>query len=152
MQRRMYHRHRPNLLARVLNRIWAVHFASGVLAPRHGVTLEVRGRHTGRLVSFPLVLVPLDGERYLVSMLGEGTNWVANVRADHGHAVLRRGDAERVRLVEVDVAARPPVLRRFLELAPGARPHAPVDRRAPEAEFARVADRFPVFRVTPDPG
>lgn len=29
----------------------------------------------------------------------------------------------------------------------GARPHVPVDRRAPLAAFAQVADRYPVFRV-----
>ncbi len=39
------------------------------------------------------------------------------------------------------------VLRRYLELAPGGRPHVPVDRRAPLAEFERVANRYPVFRI-----
>jgi hypothetical protein len=41
--------------------------------------------------------------------------------------------------------------RRYLALAPGARAHLPVDRRAPLEEFARIADRYPVFRITPDP-
>ncbi|MGN9893956.1 hypothetical protein [Micromonospora sp. L31] len=40
---------------------------------------------------------------------------------------------------------------RQLHLAPGARPHLPVDRRAPLAEFEAVADRYPVFRVEPAP-
>ncbi|WP_247677750.1 hypothetical protein [Micromonospora sp. C41] len=64
-----------------------------------------------------------------------------------GRVVLRRRRREPVRLVEVPVAQRPPILRRHLALSPGARPHAPVDRRAPLADFARVAPGLPVFRI-----
>jgi hypothetical protein len=56
--------------------------------------------------------------------------------------------AKRVRLEEVDPDARAPILRRYLELAPGGRPHIPVDRHAPVAEFERIAADYPVFRVT----
>jgi hypothetical protein len=52
-----------------------------------------------------------------------------------------------VRLDEVDVADRPPVLKRYLALAPGARGHIPVDRHAPVEAFEDVAARFPVFRI-----
>lgn len=113
------------------------------------MTLELRGRRTGRLISFPLVVAEYEGERYLVAMLGEQTNWVHNVRAAGGAAVLRHGRRTPVRLVEVETSARAPILRRYLELAPGARPHIPVDRHAPLAEFDRIAPRFPVFHVTP---
>jgi hypothetical protein len=58
----------------------------GGLWPNLLVTLEVRGRRTGRLISFPLVMVDYQGERYLVAMLGEGTNWVSNVREAGGQA------------------------------------------------------------------
>jgi len=34
-----------------------------------------------------------------------------------------------------------------LALAPGARPHVPVDRRAPVEEFEQIAPQIPVFRV-----
>ncbi|MEV0003599.1 nitroreductase/quinone reductase family protein [Micromonospora sp. NPDC050980] len=150
----MYRSGRPNRLARVLNGLAARQHAAG-LGPQHWVTLEVRGRRTGRTVALPLVVADHEGERYLVSMLGERVNWVANVRAAGGRAVLRHGGREPVRLVEVDVADRPPILRRHLALAPGARPHVPVDRHAPLAEFARVAPGIPVFRVVaerPVPG
>jgi hypothetical protein len=40
-------------------------------------------------------------------------------------------------------------LRRYLEVAPGARPHLLVDRHAPRVEFERIADQYPVFRITP---
>lgn len=88
-----------------------------------------------------------EGERYLVSMLGEGASWVSNVRAADGQATLRRGGREPVRLVEVDPADRAPILQRYLQIAPGARPHIAVDRHAPLAEFEQIAARHPVFRV-----
>jgi len=53
-----------------------------------------------------------------------------------------------VRLDEVDAGARAPILRRYLAVAPGARPHIPVDRRAPLRDFERIAAQFAVFRVT----
>jgi len=80
-------------------------------------------------------------------MLGE-VNWVRNVRAAGGSAVLRHGRREQVRLVEVPADSRAPVLRRYLAVAPGGRPHIPVDRRAPLEEFQKVAAQFPVFRIT----
>lgn len=137
---------RPNRLASALNRIGAVLSSAG-LWPSRMATLEVRGRRSGRPLSFPVVLAEQDGDRYLVAMLGEGTNWVANVRAAGGRAVLSHGRREAVRLEEVDPGSRAPVLRRYLQVAPGARPHIPVDRRAPLADFEGIADRFPVFRV-----
>jgi len=139
---------RPNRLARVLNRLSVVQVAAGLL-PDRVVTLEVPGRTSGRTVSFPLVAVEQDGATYLVAMLGRRTNWVRNVAANGGRAVLRRrrGEPVAVELQEVDPADRAPILKRFLAVAPGARPHIPVDRHAPLAEFARVAPEHPVFRV-----
>lgn len=115
------------------------------------MTVEVAGRRTGRPISFPVVVTEHEGERYLVSMLGDDANWVRNVRAAGGMAVLRRGGREAVRLEEVDLGARAPILRRYLAVAPGARPHLPVDRRAPLEEFERIGAQFPVFRVRAAP-
>lgn len=94
-------------------------------------------------------MVVAAGERYLVSMLGEGVSWVRNVKAAGGNATLRHGRREEVRLEEVAVDHRAPVLKAYLKRAPGARPHLPVDRDAPLAEFERVSPRFPVFRGVP---
>ena len=82
-----------------------------------------------------------------MSMLGQKAAWVQNVRAARGHAVLKHGRREKVLLQEVEAAKRPPILRRYLELAPGARPHIPVDRRAPLEDFEAIAKDYPVFRI-----
>ncbi len=113
------------------------------------VTLVVKGARTGRSISFPLAMVTLDGERYLVSMLGKDSAWVRNVRAADGHALMRHGRTESVRLVEVTVDDRPLILKLYLQQAPGARPHIPVDKDAPVEVFSAVAADFPVFRVLP---
>jgi F420H(2)-dependent quinone reductase len=145
----MYRGGRPNRLARALNRGWAVAGAAG-LWPSRLVTLEVRGRRTGRLISFPLIVADYEGERYLVAMLGERANWVGNVRAAGGQVALRHGRREVVRLEEVDPRARAAILRRYLEVAPAARALIPVNRKAPLSEFERIAAQYPVFRVVPD--
>lgn len=147
----MYRRGRPGRLARVLNRFWAIQFSAGRLSRKRNMTLEVTGRRTGRLLSFPVVVADYEGERHAVAMLGNDANWVRNVRAAGGQAVLRRGRREAVRLEEVDPAARAPILRRYLEVAPGARPHLPVDWHAQLEEFERIAAQSPVFRVTAVP-
>ncbi len=71
-----------------------------------------------RLISCPLVVADYQGERYLVAMLGQDANWVRNVRAAGGRAVLRHGRREAVRLDENEVGARAPILRRYLADAP----------------------------------
>ncbi len=145
-KRWLYRGQRPNWLARILNRAWAALASSGI-APSHLVTLEVIGRKSGRTISLPLVVAVVEGQRYLVSMLGDNAPWVQNVRAAGGRAVLRSGGREEVQLEEVPADQRAPILRAYLQQAPGARPHLPVDKDAPLAEFQRVAAAFPVFRL-----
>jgi hypothetical protein len=144
----LYQNGRPNWFAKFQNRLSAIAFAAGIRPSRVG-TLVVRGRQSGRPVSFPVVIATFEGRRYLVSMLGARANWVRNVQADGGKAELRHGRCERIRLVELEAARRAPILRRYLELAPGARPHVSVDRRASLEEFERIAPRYPVFRIEP---
>ncbi len=148
LKRWYYRGGRPNRLARALDRCTAALYARGV-GPDYLVTLEVPGRRSGRIVGLPLVAALFEGERYLVSMLGEEANWVRNVRAAGGHAALRHGHREQVRLEEVAPDRRAPVLKAYLGRAPGARAHVPVHKDAPLAEFERVAPRFPVFRILP---
>jgi F420H(2)-dependent quinone reductase len=142
----LYQGGRPNTLTRVINRGWAFVHSLGI-APNYLVTLEVTGRRSGRVISFPLAMVLLDGERYLVSMLGKEAAWVQNVRAAGGQATLRHGRTEHVQLEELAVEKRPRVLKAYLHLAPGARPHIPIDKNAPLEEFQAIAEQFPVFHL-----
>ncbi len=146
----LYRSGRPNWFARVQNRLSAVAFAAGIM-PGRVAELQVRGRRTGRVIGFPIVIADYEGGRYLVSMLGDDVNWVRNLRAAGDRAVLRHGRREAVRLQEVSPPDRAPILRRYLQVAPGARPHIPVDRKAPLADFERVSPGYPVFRILPDP-
>ncbi|MEU5760111.1 nitroreductase/quinone reductase family protein [Nocardia sp. NPDC047648] len=148
-KRRMYQGNRPGTLARVLNRASEWMYSTGVLSPGYAMTLEVLGRRTGRPVKLPIVVAEYEGQRYLVSMLGRDAGWVRNVYAAQGRAFLHRRGREAVQLTEVEAGERAPILRRYLAVAPGARPHFPIDRSAGLGEFARIADQYPVFRIDP---
>ena len=142
----LYRGQKPGWIAKALNRMWA-NTASKKVMDNGLVTLEVIGRKSGQVVSLPLVMVTVDGQRYLASMLGDNTQWVRNVRAAGGKAVLRNGGHEDVQLEEIPADRRAPLLKAYLQAAPGARPHVPVDKDAPLAEFEKIAAEFPVFRV-----
>lgn len=146
LRRWLYRGRRAHRLARLANRVQARLAAIG-LGPARVVVLQVPGWKTGKVASFPLVVADYDGGYYLVSMLGEGAVWVRNVRSAGGRAVLRHGTPRAVHLTEVETAARGPILRRYLDCAPGARPHIAVNPQDPPAKFDEIAPRYPVFRV-----
>ncbi len=145
-KRWMYRGGHPNRLAKIQNRGWAILHSLGIFPDRF-VTLEVVGRKSGKIISFPLAMTVMNGERYLVSMLGEDANWVRNVRAANGRARLVHGISEQVLLEEVEIRQRAPVLKAYLQLAPGARPHIPIRKDASIAEFEKIAPEYPVFRL-----
>lgn len=145
-ERWLYRGGRPNALARVMNRAIAAVHGLGI-APNYLVTLEVVGRRSGRAIAFPLAMAVVDGERYVVSMLGPDVAWVRNLRAADGRALLRHGKTERVRLEEIPVEERAPVLKAYIRKAPGARPHLGVDKDASLEELRAIAPRIPVYRV-----
>src|SRR5271170_6175606 len=142
-QRWQFRAGRPNRSARVLSGLLGIAFAAGI-GPNQAATIEVRGRK----ISFPIVVVDYEGERYLVAMMGDKTNWVRNLRADN-RAVLQRGRRENVTVVEDFSANRAAILRRYLEISAGARPFFPITRRAPLDDFERIVDEYPVFRIAP---
>jgi hypothetical protein len=144
----MYRGGRPNLLAKAMNRGWAFLHTLGI-APGRYVTLEVVGRKSGKLISFPLVMAAVDGKRYLVSMLGEEANWVQNIKASGGKATLRHGISEQVVLKEIEGNQKAPILKAYLQIAPGARPHIPISRDAPLAQFEEIMAQYPIFRIDP---
>ena len=137
---------RPNAFTKRLNSGQARLTARGVF-PALLVALETRGRRSGKASLVQLVVAHIGTERYLVSMLGENADWVRNAYASAGAAVLRHGTTENVRLEDVPVSQRAPILKAYLQVAPGARPHFDISRDAPLAEFEKVAARYPVFRI-----
>jgi len=54
-------------------------------------------------------------------MLGD-CEWVKNVRTQ-GEAYIIRGRRRKARFEEVPVEGRAPIIKEYLRLAPGARPH-----------------------------
>ena len=124
---RFYYRDwRPTLYGRFWTRIWAWATSLGLL-PDIVVTLLVKERKSGRLIGHVLVPVVHEGRRYLVSMLGGGSNWVLDQRATGGAAFLKRGRTESVMLVEIPPERRAPIL----SVVPNCheRPSAPARRR-----------------------
>jgi deazaflavin-dependent oxidoreductase (nitroreductase family) len=105
--------------------------------------LSVRGRKSGELRSTPVSIATVDGARYIVAAFADAA-WVKNVRAA-GVGILARGrTSEDIRLTELPVEERGPVLRAFLQQVPGGvRFFGSED---PD-ELATAADRHPVFRV-----
>src|SRR5512147_3071168 len=74
----LYRGQRPNWIAKILNRAWAT-IASKKATSNGLVALDVIGRKSGRTISFPLVMVIVDGQLYLAAMRGDNVQWVRNV-------------------------------------------------------------------------
>jgi deazaflavin-dependent oxidoreductase (nitroreductase family) len=144
--RLFYSAGRPNRGGRLFGSFW-VALADRGLTPSYMVTLETVGRRSGKVRAVPIVLGEHEGERYVVSMLGERSPWVGNVRAAGGHAVFRHGTRTPVRLMEVRVPERPTILKAYLARAAGARPHIRVDPCAPVDAFEAIAADYPAFRI-----
>ena len=146
IKRWMYRGNRPGWIAKILNAFWGFVHGSGLVA-ENWVTLEVIGRKSGKIISFPIVIASYNGERYVVSMLGKDAQWVKNVYAADGKAYIHRKGRTEIKLEEIPVSERAPILKTYLQQAPGARPHIPVDKDAPLTEFESVVEDFPAFRV-----
>ena len=137
---------RPTKLTQVMNRLVSWLASLGVTSS-DTVTLEVKGRRSGRVRSNPVTWVEHDGERYLVSPRGE-SEWVRNVRAAGGDAEIRHRGRQRVRLEEVAAERRAPIIKAYLaKTARATRQHFGIDPKAEVAEFEAIAARHPVFRM-----
>jgi len=105
--------------------------------------LSVVGRTSGAIRSTPVSLATVGGERYIVAAFADA-NWVQNVRASGEGKLSRRGRDEKVRLVEIPVDARGPVLRAFLDQVRGGVRF--FGGQSPD-EVVASADHYPIFRV-----
>jgi deazaflavin-dependent oxidoreductase (nitroreductase family) len=146
--RRLFYRDwRPTRIGRWANRVAGWSAALGLSSK--AAVLEVRGRASGQRRSTPVVVASVEGHRYLVSMLGSGSDWVKNVEAAQGQAVLRQGRRRPVHLVAMPPAERAPILREYVQVATSGRHHLPVAVGAPLSEFEAIAERYPVYRIDP---
>ena len=152
---------RPNRVAKLVVRSWSWQVAMGLVPSRWpgriawgSATIVVKGRRSGAERTTVATWIEHEGERYFVSMLGEGSDWVKNVRAAGGQAELRRGARQAIQLEEVPVDQRAEIIQawyqrtwRSTESRLGIDPHAGLDA------FERLAGAYPVFRIaSPDEG
>ncbi|MCV7027961.1 nitroreductase family deazaflavin-dependent oxidoreductase [Mycobacterium sherrisii] len=103
----------PNRAARAGNAVirWLAESGVSIVGTR---ALRVRGRKTGQPRGVVVNLLTVDGVDYLVSPRGN-TQWARNVRAAGEVEIGPRWRRQRLRAVEVDDAAKPELLRRYLD-------------------------------------
>jgi hypothetical protein len=143
-----YRNWRPTRIGQWINRLNSWWSGLG-LPPRYQAALEVRGRTSGHMRSNPVVIATVEGKQYLVSILGPGSDWVENVEAAHGEAMIRQGRRRPVHLVAVPPEQRAPILREYVRIASSGRKHFPLGVGAPLSEFQEIAGHYPVYRIDP---
>ena len=148
VMRVLYRDWRPTRFGRWVNRLNGWWSRLG-LPPRFQAVLEVPGRASGYIRSNPVVIATVEGKQYLVSMLGSESEWVKNVEAANGDAVIHQGSRRRVHLVAVAPELRAPILREYVRIARSGRLHFPVPVGAPLSDFDAIAPRYPVYRIDP---
>ena len=126
------------------------------LGPRDAVTLQVRGRKSGKLRRLPILRTRYGDKDYLVALAGE-SQWVRNVRAAHGHAAIRRRKTREVRLEELAPTDRSEIIAEYLRAghqrsgaeanAKQARYYFGLDANPSLDDIRTIVDYYPVFRV-----
>ena len=117
------------------------------------VLLTVRGRSSGRELTFPVAIVRVGGRRFVQSPFGE-VQWVRNLRAS-GTAVVTHGRRrEEVRAVELAPEEAGAVLRegvapylRFAPLRPLLGRFFDIDVDSSPDELVAEARRHPTFEL-----
>jgi deazaflavin-dependent oxidoreductase (nitroreductase family) len=114
--------------------------------------LTVAGRRSGQPRTFPIAVLPLTGGRYIIQAYPKAA-WVANARAADTVTLTRGRRSSIVRLVEVSVEERRPLLREVVAVSPASVGNRYVttglaDAATPDA-VAAAASRIAVFRVEP---
>jgi F420H(2)-dependent quinone reductase len=146
--RHFYRNWRPTWLGRAWSKAFAWITGLG-LTPDVLTALEVRDRRTGKLTSTVLVAARHEGHIYLVSMLGNSSEWVQNIRAASGAARVKRWNVTPIKLTEIPAEKRAPILKAWCQVATSGRKHLPVAPDAPVPMFEAIATDYPVFRIDP---
>ncbi|WP_245617492.1 nitroreductase/quinone reductase family protein [Amycolatopsis taiwanensis] len=121
-----------------------------VIGPMRLIT--VTGRRSGLPRTFPIAVLPLTGGQYIFQAYPRAA-WVANVRAADTATLTRGRHSSTVRLIELPVEERRPVLHELVRTS-----NASVGKRfvttglaegATPDEVAAAAERIAVFRIEP---
>ncbi len=138
---------KPSGITKAMNGVMDWLGARG-LGPRKLVRLEIKGRKSGQPRSVAVNELKYDGQRYLVAPRGN-TEWARNARVN-SDAVIKRGKPENVTLTELPTNERAPVIQAYLrENAWVTKREFGIDPKADINEFEAIADKHPVFRITP---
>lgn len=138
----------PNRVERAANVMirWLADAGISIAGTR---ALRVRGRKSGKQRAVVVNLLTVDGVDYLVSPRGN-TQWARNVRAAAVVEVGPRWRRQRARVSELDDAAKPDLLRRYLarwywqvkDYVAGLTPDSS------DEQFRAAAPTIPVFALT----
>lgn len=143
-----YRDRRPTRFGRLWSRAYAWLVSLDILPPVL-VSLHVADRNTGKCGGVVLVAAEHEGALYLVSMLGEGAQWVQNLRASGGKARLSKRGWQDVMLHEIPPAQRAPIIKAWTRIATSGRKHLALGPDDPIEAFEAVAADYPVFRIDP---
>jgi hypothetical protein len=131
----------------------AIPWFTGLGLTTRTVTLEVRGRKTGRPIWVSLSRTGYAGHQYFVSLGGEA-DWVKNVRAAGGQAVILSRERLPIRLSEIPESERAPVLLAYVQKRAFTHSGAQASRHffglgpKPTLEdMQKIAGRYVVFRI-----
>ncbi|MGB7875701.1 MAG: nitroreductase family deazaflavin-dependent oxidoreductase [Anaerolineales bacterium] len=120
---------------------------------KRAVTLKVLGRKSGQPRKVTIATIKVDGQHYFVSVHGRESDWVRNVRAAGGQAAILSGGRRPVRLVEVPVEERAPILQAYASIGVFGRSAADIARQfgvEPDPtieQMSAIANQHPVFRI-----
>ncbi|HEY3996010.1 MAG TPA: nitroreductase/quinone reductase family protein [Mycobacterium sp.] len=138
----------PNRVAQAANSVirWLAEMGISIAGTR---ALRVRGRKSGKQRAVVINLLTVDGVDYLVSPRGN-TQWARNVRAAGVVETGPRWRRQQTAASEVDDAAKPELLKRYLDrwywqvkgYVAGLTPDSSED------QFLAAAASIPVFALT----
>ncbi|HUF52570.1 MAG TPA: nitroreductase/quinone reductase family protein [Dehalococcoidia bacterium] len=136
---------KPSGLVKKLNSALGWVFARG-LGSKRWVQIEHRGRKSGKTYKTAVNWTEVDGQRYLVAPRGE-TQWVRNVRADGGKAVLTHGKSQKVRLEEISVDQRAPIIKNYVGENKVVKGEFGLEPDDPIEKYEGIASEHPTFRI-----
>jgi deazaflavin-dependent oxidoreductase (nitroreductase family) len=137
---------KPTAFERAMNKTVGLLARYG-LGPSYLHLLRVRGKKTGKIYSTPVNLFQLNGKLYLVGGRGH-TAWSKNAGVVGEVTLVRGGRVRNYRAVSVPAAARPEILKGYLdEYRSTVQKFFSVQAGSPVEAFRAIAERHPVFEL-----